>query len=107
LHTSEDEYSIVNEGGIGFRSGDREAVPARTAITKPRGEMWSDHPSRTEFVARHATLGATGRRLADLDDQKRAMFLIDIPRSLETLTPVNFLDTGDVIVATASAPSTH
>jgi hypothetical protein len=77
LRTSEDEYSIVNEGGIGFRSGDREAVPARTAITKPRGEMWSDHPSRTEFVARHATLGASGRRLADLDDQKRAMFLID------------------------------
>jgi len=26
LHTREDEYSIVTEGEIGFRSGDREAV---------------------------------------------------------------------------------
>jgi len=26
LHTREDEYSIVTEGQIGFRSGDREVV---------------------------------------------------------------------------------
>ena len=26
LHTKEDEYSIVTEGEIGFRSGDREVV---------------------------------------------------------------------------------
>ena len=40
LHTREDEYSIVTEGEIGFRSGDREAVLAAGAyITKPRGEM--------------------------------------------------------------------
>ena len=33
LHTREDEYSIVTEGEIGFRSGDREAVlgPAGTS----------------------------------------------------------------------------
>ena len=33
LHTREDEYSIVTEGEIGFRSGDREAVlgPAATS----------------------------------------------------------------------------
>src|SRR4051794_30651795 len=40
LHTREDEYSIVTEGEIGFRSGDREVVlPAGGYITKPRGEM--------------------------------------------------------------------
>jgi quercetin dioxygenase-like cupin family protein len=45
LHTREDEYSIVTEGEIGFRSGDREAVlGAGGYITKPRNElhaMWN------------------------------------------------------------------
>ncbi len=45
LHTMEDEYSIVTEGEIGFRSGDREVVlGAGGYITKPRGElhtMWN------------------------------------------------------------------
>ena len=40
MHTLEDEYSIVTEGEIGFRSGDREVVlGAGGYITKPRGEM--------------------------------------------------------------------
>jgi quercetin dioxygenase-like cupin family protein len=40
MHTREDEYSIVTEGEIGFRSGDREVVlGAGGYITKPRGEM--------------------------------------------------------------------
>jgi uncharacterized cupin superfamily protein len=45
IHTLEDEYSIVTEGLIGFRSGDREAVLGPGGyITKPRGEahaMWN------------------------------------------------------------------
>lgn len=45
LHTREDEYSIVVEGEIGFRSGDREVVLGPGGyITKPRGElhtMWN------------------------------------------------------------------
>jgi len=45
LHTREDEYSIVTEGEIGFRSGDREIVLSVGGyITKPRGElhtMWN------------------------------------------------------------------
>ena len=51
-HTREDEYSIVTEGEIGFRSGDREVVlGAGGYITKPRGElhaMWNagDVPAR-------------------------------------------------------------
>jgi quercetin dioxygenase-like cupin family protein len=45
LHTREDEYSIVTEGEIGFRSGDREVVLGPGGyVTKPRGElhaMWN------------------------------------------------------------------
>ncbi len=45
LHTMEDEYSIVTEGEIGFRSGDREVVLGPGGyIVKPRGElhaMWN------------------------------------------------------------------
>ena len=46
LHTREDEYSIVTEGEIGFRSGDREVVLGPGGyITKPRGEL---HTMRSE-----------------------------------------------------------
>lgn len=45
LHTREDEYSIVTEGEIGFRSGADEVVlGAGGYIVKPRGElhtMWN------------------------------------------------------------------
>ena len=45
LHTCEDEYSIVTEGEIGFRSGDSEVVLGPGGyIAKPRGEihtMWN------------------------------------------------------------------
>lgn len=51
-HTREDEYSIVVDGEIGFRSEDREVVlDAGGYIAKPRGElhaMWNagDRPAR-------------------------------------------------------------
>jgi quercetin dioxygenase-like cupin family protein len=45
LHTREDEFSIVTQGEIGFRSGDREVVLGPGGyLTKPRGEvhaMWN------------------------------------------------------------------
>jgi quercetin dioxygenase-like cupin family protein len=45
IHAREDEYSIVTDGLIGFRSGDREAVLGPQGyISKPRGEahaMWN------------------------------------------------------------------
>lgn len=45
IHTLEDEYSIVLDGEIGFRSEDKEAVlGAGGYIIKPRGEvhaMWN------------------------------------------------------------------
>lgn len=65
---------------------------------------WNDHPTQSEFVDRHSTLGAAGRRLANLDRGKRAAFLIDVRRLLEPLTPDDFFDASDVIIATATRP---
>lgn len=54
LHTREDEYSIVTEGEIGFRSGDREVVLGTGGyITKPRGEthaMWNAGPVPARMI---------------------------------------------------------
>ena len=54
VHTREDEYSIVTEGLIGFRSGDREAVLGPGGyITKPRGEahaMWNAGPEPARMI---------------------------------------------------------
>src|SRR5207342_2905305 len=48
MHTREDEFSIVTEGRIGFRSEDKEVVlEAGGYIIKPRGEvhsMWNAGP---------------------------------------------------------------
>jgi quercetin dioxygenase-like cupin family protein len=72
LHTREDEYSIVTEGEIGFRSGDREAVlGAGGYITKPRGElhtMWNagSVPARMIEVISPAGFEKFFRDLADL-----------------------------------------
>ena len=54
MHTREDEYSIVTEGEIGFRSGDREVVLGPGGyITKPRGEahaMWNAGPEPARMI---------------------------------------------------------
>ena len=72
LHTREDEYSIVTEGEIGFRSGDREAVLGPGGyITKPRGElhaMWNagNVPARMIEVISPAGFEHFFRELSDL-----------------------------------------
>jgi mannose-6-phosphate isomerase-like protein (cupin superfamily) len=72
LHTREDEYSIVIEGDIGFRSGDREAVLGVGGyITKPRGElhtMWNagSTPARMIEVISPGGFEKYFRDLADL-----------------------------------------
>ena len=72
LHTREDEYSIVTEGLIGFRSGDREAVLGPGGyITKPRGEahaMWNagSEPARMIEVISPAGFENFFRELAEL-----------------------------------------
>jgi quercetin dioxygenase-like cupin family protein len=71
-HTREDEYSIVTEGEIGFRSGDREVVlSAGGYITKPRGElhaMWNAGkvPARMIEVISPAGFEHLFREVADL-----------------------------------------
>jgi quercetin dioxygenase-like cupin family protein len=71
-HTREDEYSIVTEGEIGFRSGDREVVlGAGGYITKPRGElhaMWNAGtvPARMIEIISPAGFEGLFREVADL-----------------------------------------
>jgi len=54
IHTLEDEYSIVLEGEIGFRSNDREVVLGPGGyIIKPRGEvhaMWNAGSTRARMI---------------------------------------------------------
>jgi quercetin dioxygenase-like cupin family protein len=54
VHHLEDEYSIVLEGEIGFRSEDREVVlGAGGYIIKPRGEvhaMWNAGSTRARMI---------------------------------------------------------
>jgi quercetin dioxygenase-like cupin family protein len=72
LHTREDEYSIVTEGEIGFRSGDREVVLGPGGyITKPRGElhtMWNagKNPARMIEVISPAGFEHFFREVTDL-----------------------------------------
>ncbi len=72
LHTREDEYSIVLEGEIGFRSGDREAVLGPGGyITKPRGElhaMWNagSNPARMIEIISPAGFENFFREVADM-----------------------------------------
>lgn len=72
LHTLEDEYSIVTEGEIGFRSGDREVVLGPGGyITKPRGElhaMWNagDVPARMIEIISPAGFEEFFREVADI-----------------------------------------
>jgi len=72
LHTREDEYSVVTEGEIGFRSGDREVVLGQGGyIIKPRGEMhtmWNagTSPARMIEVISPAGFEHFFRELADM-----------------------------------------
>jgi quercetin dioxygenase-like cupin family protein len=72
IHTKEDEYSIVLEGKIGFRSGDREVVLGSGGyITKPRAEvhaMWNagSVPARMIEMISPAGFEHFFRELADM-----------------------------------------
>ncbi len=72
VHTLEDEYSIVLEGEIGFRSNDREVVlGAGGYIIKPRGEvhaMWNAGRTPARMIEVISPAGFEGffRELTDL-----------------------------------------
>lgn len=70
-----------------------------------RPVAWSDQPTAEAFVERHASIGATGRRLAGLEDeQARATFFVRVQARLARLTPEDFRDTSEVLAAVARAP---
>lgn len=72
VHTREDEYSIVTEGRIGFRSNDREVVlEAGGYIVKPRGEvhaMWNAGRTPARMIEIISPAGFEGffRRLSEM-----------------------------------------
>ena len=74
VHTLEDEYSIVLEGEIGFRSNDQEVVLGPGGyIIKPRGEvhaMWNagSTPARMIEVISPAGFERFFAELADLSE---------------------------------------
>ena len=75
IHSLEDEFSIVTEGEIGFRSGDQEVVlRAGGYITKPRGElhtMWNagKTPARMIEVISPAGFENFFREMVELSSQ--------------------------------------
>ncbi|WP_067710676.1 cupin domain-containing protein [Nocardia yamanashiensis] len=89
-HTFEDEYSLVLEGEIGFRSGDAETVLGPGGyVIKPRGEMhamWNagDTPGRIveiiipggfeQYFAELGELTATGTTPATAFDDLAARY---------------------------------
>ena len=77
IHTREDEFSIVTEGRIGFRSNDQEVVlEAGGYIVKPRGEvhaMWNagKRPARMiEVIAPGRVRGLLPRDGGDDGDRR-------------------------------------
>ena len=72
LHSREDEYSIVTEGAIGFRSGEREVLLGPGGyITKPRGElhtMWNAGKTPARMIEVISPAGFEGffRELSDV-----------------------------------------
>ncbi len=77
VHTLEDEFSIVLEGEIGFRSEDQEVVLGTGGyIVKPRGEvhaMWNagDTPARMIEVISPAGFENFFREFVDMSDAGR------------------------------------
>lgn len=76
IHTREDEFSIVLEGEIGFRSNDQEVVlGAGGYIVKPRGEvhaMWNagDVPARMIEIISPPGFEEFFRAFADISDRR-------------------------------------
>jgi hypothetical protein len=89
-------------GDTGYREVWAEVVP------------WLHRPSPRDFIARHAALGTTGRRLAAMDPATRTAFLRCVRSRLDKLAVEDFFDDSEVIArprragtaarATAMAP---
>jgi ubiquinone/menaquinone biosynthesis C-methylase UbiE len=65
---------------------------------------WSHRASLRQFIEQHRTLGVTGRRLARLEPAARGDFHRHVRRRLENISTEDFVDRGEVIMATAIMP---
>jgi SAM-dependent methyltransferase len=65
---------------------------------------WSHQPSPEEFIARHTSLGISGRRLGGMDSAARTEFLRHVQSRLANLPADAFVDHSEVIATTAIAP---
>ncbi len=91
IHHREDEFSIVLEGEIGFRSEDKEIVlGAGGYIVKPRGEvhaMWNagQTPARMIEIISPAGFEALFRTVADLNERGEAEMakIVELSNSYE------------------------
>ena len=80
-----------------------EGLLDATGFHQTRVEVvpWSHRPSLDAFVAQHAALGITGRRLAGLEPAVRRDFIRHVYARLRNLQTDDFVDHGEVIAATA------
>jgi len=63
---------------------------------------WEYRPSMAEFVEHHTTIGHTARRMAAMPSDARARFLDAVRARLATLTPEDFVDRQEIVVAVTS-----
>ncbi|MCT2583771.1 class I SAM-dependent methyltransferase [Actinophytocola gossypii] len=64
---------------------------------------WSYRPSAEDFVAQHATVGSTARRLAKVSEAVREEFLRSVRVRLAELGPDDFADRREILAGTARA----
>lgn len=67
-----------------------------------RRVAWIDKPDIDTFIRRHATLGTTGRRLAQLPPSTREEVLHRIRHRLDTAPPEDFRDDSEVLGVVAT-----
>lgn len=86
--------------------GKLESVLERAGFQQARVRVtpWSHRPSLRHFVDQHRTLGLTGRRLAQLEPAVQDDFLRHVQLRLQSLDAEDFVDRGEVLIATAIAP---
>lgn len=68
-----------------------------------RPVAWVDDPDIETFIRRHAALGATGRRMAELAPSTRSAVLDRIRHQLSSAPPQDLRDESEVLAVVAAA----
>lgn len=71
-------------------------------LIEVRTVAWHDQPDKDTFVRRHMTLGATGRRLAQLPARTRAEVLSRVRDRIDTVPPEDLWDDSEVLGVVAT-----